>query len=49
MVRNENDLAFAGEQQHNHLTRDIKPVGKCPGCDEFWERTYAPQKSTRPQ
>lgn len=20
---------------HNHLTRDIKARGKCPGCDEY--------------
>lgn len=23
---------------HNHVTRDIKPLGKCPGCDEYHER-----------
>ena len=21
--------------QHNHVTRDIKPPGQCPGCDEY--------------
>lgn len=20
--------------KHNHLTRDIKPPGQCPGCDD---------------
>lgn len=20
--------------KHNHMTRDIKPLGQCPGCDE---------------
>jgi len=20
--------------EHNHITRDIKPIGKCPGCDD---------------
>lgn len=19
--------------RHNHLTRDVKPIGECPGCD----------------
>lgn len=22
--------------KHNHITRDIKPKGGCPGCDEYW-------------
>jgi hypothetical protein len=39
------DLAFDVEQPHNHVTRDIKRVGQCPGCDEFWGLTYAPQKA----
>ena len=21
--------------RHNHVTRDIKPPGQCPGCDEY--------------
>lgn len=21
--------------RHNHITRDIKPRGICPGCDEY--------------
>lgn len=21
--------------RHNHLTRDIKPLGQCPSCDEY--------------
>lgn len=28
-------LAIAGA--HNHMTRDIKPPGQCPGCDRYWE------------
>jgi hypothetical protein len=24
---------------HNHFTRDIKPLGQCPGCDEYWQGT----------
>lgn len=23
---------------HNHMTRDIKPKGKCDGCDDYWRR-----------
>ena len=23
--------------QHNHITRDIKPFGQCPGCDETYK------------
>lgn len=22
--------------KHNHLTRDIKEVGECPACDEYY-------------
>lgn len=25
-------------QKHNHFTRDIKRLGKCPACDEYWMR-----------
>lgn len=21
--------------EHNHITRDIKPVGECPSCDKY--------------
>lgn len=24
--------------KHNHITRDIKPLGQCPGCDEYHDR-----------
>lgn len=47
MSGDERDLAFSGTQPHNHVTRDIKPVGSCSGCDEFWARTYSPQKAAR--
>lgn len=43
----DDDLAFAGKRRHNHVTRDIKPVGQCPGCDEFWEGTYTPTLPAR--
>lgn len=23
--------------RHNHMTRDIKERGACPGCDRYWE------------
>jgi len=23
---------------HNHVTRDIKQLGHCPSCDDYWER-----------
>ena len=22
--------------RHNHVTRDIKPYGQCPVCDDYW-------------
>jgi hypothetical protein len=25
-----------GPRRHNHLTRDIKPPGICPACDDYW-------------
>ena len=25
--------------RHNHVTRDVKPAGECPGCDATRERT----------
>lgn len=21
---------------HNHITRDIKPKGQCPACNDYW-------------
>lgn len=24
-----------GRPKHNHITRDIKPYGVCPGCDDY--------------
>ena len=24
--------------RHNHITRDIKPRGICPGCDEYYAK-----------
>lgn len=31
--------------QHNHVTRDIKEPGKCPGCDDI---RYSPRVSSQP-
>lgn len=31
--------------QHNHMTRDIKPKGECPGCDEYH---FKPRVSSKP-
>lgn len=28
---------------HNHLTRDIKPVGQCPACDIYHEKRTPPK------
>lgn len=27
---------------HNHVTRDIKPRGQCPGCDRYWDGVQIP-------
>jgi hypothetical protein len=24
--------------EHNHVTRDIKPLGQCPACDRYHDR-----------
>lgn len=29
--------------QHNHITRDIKPLGQCPACDLYHDR-HIPKK-----
>jgi len=26
---------------HNHLTREVRPEGDCPGCDERWHAQRA--------
>lgn len=31
--RKERLLAAVAAQDHNHMTRDVKPIGECPGCD----------------
>ncbi len=31
-------LRTRSDPKHNHVTRDIKPPGKCPSCDAYWER-----------
>lgn len=29
---------------HNHITRDIKPQGVCPGCDLYWNHEETRQE-----
>ena len=29
---------------HNHITRDIKPLGQCPGCDAY-HQAHPPQEA----
>jgi hypothetical protein len=31
--------------KHNHITRDIKPLGECPACDLYHNRNI-PKKET---
>ena len=31
---------------HNHITRDIKPKGQCPACDEYHNKR-SPKKLTK--
>ena len=31
---------------HNHVTRDIKPRGQCPGCDRYHDRHSAENDPT---
>lgn len=31
--------------KHNHVTRDIKPLGQCPACDDYHDR-HIPKRST---
>ena len=31
--------------RHNHVTRDIKPLGECPACDAYHTREVAREKS----
>lgn len=28
----------APDRRHNHITRDIKPIGMCPACDDYHAR-----------
>jgi len=32
-------------EKHNHVTRDIKPLGQCPACDNYHDR-HIPKKSS---
>ena len=34
--------------KHNHTARDIKPLGKCPACDEYHDRRI-PKPDTKPK
>lgn len=31
--------------RHNHVTRDIKPKGRCPACDAYWDAHTTPERS----
>lgn len=35
------------ESRHNHATRDIKPLGSCPACDEYYNRRI-PRAENKP-
>ena len=32
-------------EKHNHVTRDIKPLGQCPACDDYHDK-HIPKKSS---
>lgn len=36
--------------RHNHVTRDIKPYGRCPACDEYHgdEQAWCPECRVAP-
>jgi DNA repair exonuclease SbcCD ATPase subunit len=34
--------------KHNHDTQDIKPIGDCPGCDEYHNRNTSKSEMTAP-
>lgn len=31
--------------RHNHVTRDVKPRGACPGCDRYWQAAVSPDQA----
>lgn len=33
---------------HNHVTRDIKPAGLCPGCDQYHAKSVATEPEELP-
>jgi hypothetical protein len=33
--------------EHNHMTRDIKPRGQCPGCDAYHVSEMTPDDAIR--
>lgn len=34
--------------RHNHVTRDIKPPGQCPGCDDYHNRGESRNRGESP-
>lgn len=34
---------FTKGPQHNHDTRDIKPLHQCPACDAYWAKEMGPE------
>ena len=41
MEHTESERALLDLPPHNHVTRDIKPPGVCPGCDQYHEEYRA--------
>jgi len=40
------DPRFGGmNEKHNHVTRDIKPLGQCPACNDYHDK-HIPKKSS---
>ena len=37
-LEREEETAVTDPARHNHVTRDIKPPGTCPACDQYHER-----------
>lgn len=41
VLRQAMEAAKERASHHNHMTRDIKPVGECPACDAYHARREA--------
>jgi hypothetical protein len=42
VMRGATDDGAIGRVRHNHVTRDIKPLGECPACDRTHTAVGAP-------